>query len=257
MTTIILTIGNEILSGHILDTNTHWLCERLFLIGEKVSRVLILPDEESEVRNAIKEIVHAGGDACDYLFVCGGLGATHDDITMSAINQATKRRLVVSEESLGHMEKMAGFLLEKGFIKTKMVVNDAVRKMATVVEGGTVLENKAGFCPGVTFIENRTRLFVLPGVPQELKTIFTSEIEGTYIVSKGGRYCEEVVLSEVEARIAHILKKLGESFPGVSIGSYPTYGAKKLIIRAMGEDEASVKRVLDEIRRYSESQGEI
>jgi len=163
----------------------------------------------------------------------------------------------VSAEALAHMEELGNFLLEKGFIKTKMEINDGIRKMATVVSGAHVLENRAGFCPGSTLEHNGTRIFVLPGVPQELKTIVTDRIEGTYITPRGDRYTEEIVLSEVEARISSLLQKLNEEFPGVSIGSYPTYGAKTLVIRAMGQRPEDVKKVLAEIREYAQSLPEI
>lgn len=253
MSTAILTVGNEILSGHVLDTNTHWLLGRLFLLGQQVTAALVLPDEVEKIIARVGEF--AG--VVDFLFVCGGLGATPDDVTTEAVARAAGRGTEVSAEALAHMEELGDFLLRKGFIKAKMEINDGIRKMATVVEGAQVLENRAGFCPGSTFEFNGTRLFVLPGVPQELKTIFTDRIEGTYIVPRGDRYTEEIVLSEVEARIAALLKKLNEEFPGVSIGSYPTYGAKTLVIRAMGENPEEVKRVLSEIADYAASLPEI
>jgi nicotinamide-nucleotide amidase len=253
MSSVILTIGNEILSGHILDTNTHWLLSRLFLLGEEARAAVVLPDEGDRIVERIAEF----SGTVDFLFVCGGLGATPDDVTTAAVARAVKRGTEVSGEALAHMEELANTLLEKGFIKAKMEINDGIRKMATVVQGAQVLENKAGFCPGSTLEFNGTRLFILPGVPQELKTIFTDQIEGIYIKQRGDRYTEQIVLSEVEARIAHLLAKLGEEFPGVSIGSYPTYGAKTLVIRAMGQRPEDVKRVLAEIKEYAESLPEI
>ena len=253
MSTIIITVGNEILTGHIQDTNTRWMAQRLFFLGEDLERVVVIGDD----RDTISGLIDACIDTTDYLFVCGGLGATPDDVTMAAVGDALGRTCVVSDEALAHMEYLSTFLLERGFIKQKMEVNDAVRKMAMVIEGSTVLENKAGFCPGVTVIEGNTRLFVLPGVPQELTTIFTDQIENRYIQPKRGRFIDEIVLSEVEARIAHLIAKLNEDFPGVSVGSYPTYGAKTLVIRAMGEDEETVKRVLGEIQSYSDSLPEL
>lgn len=253
MSTVILTVGNEILSGHILDTNTHWLLERLFLLGQQVNEVLVLPDDPDRIVERVGEF----SGAVDFLFVCGGLGATPDDVTTAAVARAVGKTVEVSREALAHMEELGNFLLEKGFIKAKMEINDGIRKMATVVEGARVLENRAGFCPGSTIEFKGTRIFVLPGVPQELKTIFTDQIEGSYIEPRGDRYTEEIVLSEVEARIAGLLAKLNEQFPGVSIGSYPTYGAKTLVIRAMGQSPEDVKRVLAEITEYARSLPEI
>lgn len=253
MSTAILTVGNEILSGHILDTNTHWLLSRLFMLGENVELAMVLPDETERILRWVTEF----SGTVDFMFVCGGLGATPDDVTTAAVAKAVGGDLEVSEQALARMEELAKFLLEKGFIKATMEINDGVRKMATVVKGARVLENRAGFCPGSTLEFKGTRIFVLPGVPQELKSIFTDQIEGSYIKQRGDRYTEEIVLSEVEARIAHLLAKLGEEFPGVSIGSYPTYGAKTLVIRAMGQRPEDVKRVLAEIKTYAQSLPEI
>jgi len=254
MSTVIITVGNEILSGHIQDTNTRWMAQRLFFLGEDLVRVVIIGDDRDAISGLIRENIDGG---VDYLFVCGGLGATPDDVTMAAVGDALGRTLVVSDEALEHMEYLSTFLYERGFITQKMEVNEAIRKMATVLEGSTVLENKAGFCPGMTVTERDTRIFVLPGVPQELTTIFTDQIENAYIQPSQNRFMDEIVLSEVEARIAHIIAKLNEDFPGVSVGSYPTYGAKTLVIRAMGEDEQKVRRVLEEIQSYSDSLPEL
>jgi molybdenum cofactor synthesis domain-containing protein len=253
LSTAVITVGNEILTGHILDTNSHWLAQRLFFLGEELKNLIVIGDDKNEIIRWVGEFT---GDV-DYLFVCGGLGSTPDDITMAAVAEATGKDLVVSEEALKHMEVLSDYLLEKGFIKAKMEINDAILKMATVIKGGKVLENKAGFCPGVTFTHKKSRIFVLPGVPQELKTIFTSGIEGIYIKPKNKRFIDEIVLSQVEARIAHLLQKLNEDFPGVSVGSYPTYGAKTLVIRAMGKDKEAVKKVLSEIKEYSDSLPEL
>jgi molybdenum cofactor synthesis domain-containing protein len=253
MSTIIVTVGNEILTGHIQDTNSRWLAQRLFFLGEALERIIIIGDDTDDLSGLIR----ASLGRVDNLFVCGGLGATPDDITMAAVGDALGKKCVVSDEALGHMEYLSTFLMERGFIKQKMEVNDAVRKMATVIEGSTVLENKAGFCPGVTITKDNTRIFVLPGVPQELKTIFTDQIENRFIQPNRNRFMDEIVLSEVEARIAHILAKLNEDYPGVSVGSYPTYGAMTLVIRAVGEDEEQVKKVLAEIRDYSDSLPEL
>jgi molybdenum cofactor synthesis domain-containing protein len=253
MSTAILTVGNEILSGHVLDTNTHWLLGRLFLLGEEVTAAVVIPDDTDQIVRWVEEF----SGRVDFLFACGGLGATPDDVTTAAVARAVGKGVEVSEEALAHMEELGNFLLEKGFIKTRMEINDGIRKMATVVEGARVLENRAGFCPGSTLEFKKTRIFILPGVPQELKTIFTDRIEGTYITQRGDRYTEEIVLAEVEARISALLAKLNEQFPGVSIGSYPTYGAKTLVIRAMGQKPEDVKRVLAEIRDYAASLPEI
>ena len=253
MSTIIVTVGNEILTGHIQDTNSRWLAQRLFFLGEELERIIIIGDD----KDTLSGLIRASLGLVDYLFICGGLGATPDDITMSSVGDALGKKCVVSDEALSHMEYLADHLLERGFIKQKMEVNDAIRKMATIIDGSTVLENKAGFCPGVTLTKDDTRIFVLPGVPQELKTIFTDQIENRFIQPNQNRYMDEIVLSEVEARIAHLIAKLNEDFPGVSVGSYPTYGAKTLVIRAMGEDEETVKRVLEEIQSYSDSLPEL
>lgn len=253
MSSVILTIGNELLSGHVLDTNTHWLSKRLFFLGCELKNVIVLSDDAKEIGKWVIEFVEGDSPNVDFLFVCGGLGSTPDDVTMSAVADALGKRLVVSDKALKHMEDLGNYMYEKGYINIKIDVNEAILKMATVIEGSKVLENKAGFCPGVTLKEKGTRIFILPGVPQELKTIFTSEIEGAYIKPKGGKFIDEVVLSEVEARIAHLLTKLNEDFPKVSVGSYPTYGVKRLVIRAMGENEQDVKRVIKEIKDYSNS----
>jgi molybdopterin-biosynthesis enzyme MoeA-like protein len=104
--------------------------------------------------------------------------------------------------------------------------------------------------PGLLYRIDGTRLFVLPGVPTELKDIFTEEIEPEHLAGGVGSSVREVRFRfAVESRLYPLLHELEETYPDVSVGSYPSFETKELTIRVLGADEARVEEVAEIVRR--------
>jgi len=145
---------------------------------------------------------------------------------------------------------------EAGLLDSPEVTEGNLR-MARIPAGPShVFKNKRGMAPGVMYEANRKRLFVLPGVPLEMKSIFTEELETQFLSEGSAATVRELRFTfAVEARFYPLMRELEEKFPDVSVGSYPNYETKELVIRCLGADPKRVAEVLEVIRRRSEQLG--
>src|SRR5258708_27418477 len=239
---VVIAVGDELLRGHTLDSNTNWLAQRLYALGFPVRRVHIVADVEEEIVAAVRGEI-ALQPSC--LFVCGGLGPTPDDRTLAALAVALDRPLRLDPEAAAHIQVRLDWLHGIGRIKSPEM-KEANRRMAEVPEGATILDNAIGMAPGLEFVldgegDDARHLFVLPGVPRELKTLFEDEIAPKYLAAGTGHVTEEVHFSRaVEAEFWDLLNRIEREFPGVSVGSYPQPDRGHLIIRLAGERAGDV-----------------
>jgi molybdenum cofactor synthesis domain-containing protein len=248
---VVIAVGDELLRGHTLDSNTNWLAQRLYALGFPLRRAHIVADVQGEIVLAVRAEIELEPDC---LFVCGGLGPTPDDRTLSALAVALDRPLKLDPAAAEHIQVRLDWLHGIGRIKSPEM-NDANRRMAEVPEGGTVLDNAIGMAPGLTFpigdagSSEERHLFVLPGVPRELKTIFEDEIAPRYLAGQTGHVTEEVHFSRaVEAEFWDLLNRIEAEFPGVSVGSYPQPDRGHLIIRLAGAKAGDVRAAAEAVR---------
>lgn len=162
---IILAIGNEIIEGLILDTNSKYLSQRLKLAGYYVEKILTLPDR---LDSLVKEIKSALSEA-DLVVSSGGLGPTEDDLTREAFAQALNLKLELDEF-------VADKLMERA-TKFYGKAPESVRKQAMFLEGAQILENTVGTAPGQFLEYNGKIIILLPGPPSELIPMFESVYE--------------------------------------------------------------------------------
>lgn len=195
----ILVVGNEILSGKVVDTNSPYLCQELYTLGVDVRRVAVVPDDIE----VIAEDVAIFAQMFDYVFTTGGVGPTHDDVTIEAVAQGLQRQVVI------HPELEA--LLEEHWIDRP---ETARRKMASVPEGVQLLMEPSLPVP-VLLIEN---VYVFPGIPQLLRRKFDSIKERFRDLPY---YGHQVYVTMPESTFAHLLHTLLHEFPDVLLGSYP------------------------------------
>jgi nicotinamide-nucleotide amidase len=244
----IIAVGDELLRGFTVDTNSNWLAGRLFSLGYPLKRIEVVGDVETDIVTAIQD--HRARPELSRVFVCGGLGPTSDDRTFQAVARALSRRLVYDGPT-GRL--MQSLMFSRGVAKTRGTaeLNAGNRKMAMVPEGSLVLRNGPGMAPGIAYpLEAGRFLFALPGVPSELRSIFTEWIEPGYL-----RDGQAPAVGELHYRLApesafaEAMLAVEREYPDVSLGSYPQTDTGRLIIRASGLDGARVQRVLDEIRR--------
>jgi molybdenum cofactor synthesis domain-containing protein len=248
---VVIAVGDELLRGHTLDSNTNWLAQRLYALGFPLRRAHIVADTQDEVVLAVRGEIERQPDC---LFVCGGLGPTPDDRTLSALAVALERPLKLDPGAAAHIQVRLDWLHGIGRIQSPDM-NDANRRMAEVPEGAIILENAIGMAPGLAFplglpeAGEERHLFVLPGVPRELKTIFEDEIAPRYLAGQTGHVTEEVHFSgAVEAEFWDLLNRIEAEFPGVSVGSYPQPHRGHLIIRLAGAKASDVRAAAEAVR---------
>jgi molybdenum cofactor synthesis domain-containing protein len=210
-TASILTIGNELVSGDVPNTNASWLGRRLAPLGVEVRLTAALPDEIDEVA----EFVRKEAPRVDFLLVTGGLGGTPDDLTREAIAAAFR----VPQEEVPDVaaELRARFTRDPDY---------AVR-WALLPRGSRPLANPLGGAPGFA-IEN---VYVLPGLPSEMEAMFASIEEefrrGSPIESWRGVY------RTYESVIASALSEADERWPSVLVGSYPNFCGKGFTVEVV------------------------
>ena len=244
----IVAIGDELVGGFTVDTNSHWIAERLRLLGFPVKRV-------SQVRDRPREIVEQVRRELDdpelsQVFVCGGLGPTPDDRTFASLADALERELVIWEETRARIERRVRRMHEAGLLDSPDVTEGNLRMARIPAEPAHVFKNRRGMAPGVVYEQAGKRIFVLPGVPLELKGIFTEELEPAFLAGGAAATVRELRFTfAVEARFYPIMRELEETFPDVSVGSYPNFETKELVIRVLGSDPSRVDQAFDIIRR--------
>jgi molybdenum cofactor synthesis domain-containing protein len=226
LTVAIITIGDEILSGDIVNTNATWIAKRLHDNGVVVRLTAAVGDNIED----ISRIIHFCEAMVDWIFVTGGLGPTHDDITREAIAYISGRELIQNKE--------AQSLLIPRFGAGKHTL-----KLCELPEGCEVIDNPVGAAPG--FIINK--LIILPGVPAEMEAMFDL-VEDRFLGD--APVVKWIILPRYEVELADLLRDASERFPDVKIGSYPQWG-KKLKIRLSSMES---KR-LDEVLIYFKKEG--
>ena len=215
MNVAVVTVGDELLAGRTTDTNATWLCEQLDDRGVGVERVTTVPDRVSDIARVINEY-RAEYDA---VIVTGGLGPTHDDLTMEGVAAALGRDLEEHDEALA-------WLAADGYSR-----DDLVAGTAELPAGARALHNDAGVAPGAAL----EGVYVLPGVPAEMKAMFETvaeEFSGAY------RHVRVVEADEPESALVDRLADLREQFD-VTVGSYP---GERVRLKLQSTDEDELER---------------
>lgn len=199
----VLTIGNELVSGDVENTNGSWLATRLERLGIGVNLIAAVPDDVA----SIASFVGANAPTVDVLIVTGGLGGTPDDVTREAIAAAFDLPQAEIPDVAANLR--ARFRSDPEYAAS----------WAFLPRGARPLENPLGGAPGFA-IEN---VYVLPGLPAEMEAMFATiehELHGdSPIASWRRRY------RTTESRIVGVLEAMGELHPGVLVGSYPRFDA--------------------------------
>jgi len=244
----IVAIGDELVGGFTLDTNSHWMAERLRLLGYPVKRVTQIRDRPQEIVEQLRR--ELDDTEITDVFVSGGLGPTPDDRTFAALATALGKELMIWEETRERIERRVQRMHSMGLLESPDVTEGNLR-MARIPAGPShVFKNRRGMAPGTIYVANGKRIFVLPGVPLEMKGIFTEELEPQFLTAGSAATVRELRFTfAVEARFYPLMRELEEQFPDVSVGSYPNFETKELVIRCVGLDPKRVEAALEVIRR--------
>jgi molybdenum cofactor synthesis domain-containing protein len=253
-TSSIVAIGDELVGGFTLDTNSHWLADRLRLLGFPVKRVTAIRDRPQEIVDQVRR--ELADEEVTHTFLSGGLGPTPDDRTFAALAEALGRELIVWEETRARIERRVQRMHEAGLLDSPELTEGNLR-MARIPAGPAhVFKNKRGMAPGVMYEASGKRIFVLPGVPLEMKSIFSEELETQFLSEGAASTVRELRFTfAVEARFYPLMRELEEKFPDVSVGSYPNFETKELVIRCLGSDPKRVDEVIEVVRRRTAELG--
>src|SRR5438874_10968172 len=186
----IVAIGDELVGGFTLDTNSHWMAERLRLLGYPTKRVTQIRDRPLEIIEQMRRELD-DGEVTD-TFATGGLGPTPDDRTFTALAEALGKDLVIWEETRARIERRVQRMHSMGLLESPEVTEGNLRMSRIPAEPAHVFRNRRGMAPGVVYEQDGHRLFVLPGVPMELKGIFTEGLEPEYLSDAPGAILREL-----------------------------------------------------------------
>lgn len=250
----VVAIGDELVGGFTLDSNSHWLAGRLRLLGYPVKRITAIRDRPHEIVEQVRREI--ADPEATHIFVSGGLGPTPDDRTFASVAEALGRELVVWEETRARIERRVQRMHEAGLLDSPDLTEGNLRMARIPANPVHVFRNKRGMAPGVVYEAEGKRIFVLPGVPLELKGIFTEELEPKFLSEGSAAVVRELhFMFAVEARLYPLMRELEEKFPEVSVGSYPNFETKELVIRCLGADPKRVDEVIEIIRRRTAEMG--
>jgi len=216
----IICVGNELLIGKTLNTNSQWLSKQATTLGITVKRITVVADDVNEIANAVSEAISRKPQ---FMITTGGLGPTFDDKTLAGIAKALNRKLEINNEALKMVkEKYEAYAIEKG---TETVELTPPRmKMATLPEKAEPIRNPVGTAPGVQIDLEETMLVVLPGVPLEMEAIFDAAIVPLFKqVSGGSGFYEKSIYVDgvMESSLAPLIDEVMQDNPGVYIKSHP------------------------------------
>jgi len=211
----IILIGNEILSGKVADQNALYLCREFRQLGVDVRKISVVPDEVDLIAGEVAEFSRA----YDWVFTSGGVGPTHDDVTIEGVARAFGRRVVREPSLVAALEAVY-----------QSRINDARLKMAEVPEGAQLLASDHLIVP-VVVVEN---IYVFPGVPE----IFRRKFDAIKERFRERPYLIRVVFFGVgEGILAEHLNAMLERFPELLCGSYPEFTNPEYKVRVTLESK--------------------
>ena len=200
-TAAILLVGNELLTGKTADQNAYWLAGRLFQLGVKLRRVEVIPDHVPTIAEAVRTLAGAH----TWLFTSGGVGPTHDDMTISGVAAAFGRRVIRVEEQAEAIRRFYGEFCTDGHLR-----------MADAPEGYTLIPAFDSRFPVLSY----QNVFIFPGVPE----LFRKKFEAVEHLFRGEPFhLRQIFLMADEGRIAALLEDAQRLHPGVDVGSYPSF----------------------------------
>ncbi|MEM2136572.1 MAG: molybdopterin-binding protein [Candidatus Methanomethylicia archaeon] len=206
----IISIGEELLIGKVVNTNASWIARRIAELGGKVRRIITVGDNTEEIISAIRDSVSRG---TNIIITTGGLGPTFDDKTMEAISKLTEKPLKLD------MEVLKG--IEEKVRKRGRKISDSARKMAYVPEGSKILHNSIGTAPGIMIEYENAIIIALPGVPSEMEAMFNDQV--IKIVKTEHKLLERefIIYGVPEAVLAPTVIEIMKEIPNIYIKTHP------------------------------------
>jgi nicotinamide-nucleotide amidase len=235
----IITIGDEILIGQIVDSNSAFIAKELNKIGVSVYQITSIQDDREHILKSLKE----AGERSSVVIITGGLGPTKDDVTKHTLCEFFDDELVRDESVLSHIEE-----LFRKYISTP--ISDLNREQAMVPSKATVLHNSYGTAPGLWMKKGETAFVSLPGVPYEMKNLMLKSVlpkivedyERPHIVHR-----TILTYGLGESAVAEKLEDWENNLPPyIKFAYLPSLGSVRLRLSAKGDDKAALMAGIDE-----------
>ncbi len=238
MEAIIVTIGDEILIGQVVDTNSSWIAQQLNLQGIKVHEMLSVSDTEE----AITESLEYAFGKVDLVLMTGGLGPTKDDITKKTIAEYYGVEMLFDPPTFDYIQRL--------FARLGRSTTEAHRLQCFMPINAKLIENKMGSAPGMWFDENDQVLISMPGVPYEMEYIM---INGVLPLLKNRFSSLPIVhrtiltVGEGESRLALKIEEFEDKLPtNIKLAYLPGLGQVRLRLTGRANDETGLIRLIDE-----------
>jgi len=239
MKATILTIGDEILIGQIIDTNSAFIAKSLDKIGIDIHEVLSIGDSRQHILETLNHLQNQ----VDLVIITGGLGPTKDDITKKTLCDYFEDKLVVNPEVLAHVTELI-----EGFYKRP--ITQMNKDQALVPSKATVLNNKMGTAPGMWMKKENTVFVSLPGVPYEMKYLIENEVVPKVIKEyKRPFIIHKTILTygQGESLVAERIEAWENNLPEfIKLAYLPNPGRVRLRLSARGTDENLLKEAIEE-----------
>jgi len=234
----IITIGDELLIGQTVDTNSAWIGAELSKLGFDVFRKISIHDLRTDILDTLAEVTGKS----DVVLITGGLGPTSDDITKHTLCEYFGTKLVTDHEVLDMIEDM--------YRQRNWPMNENNRRQAEVPEACRVLKNAVGTAPGMWFEKDKTTFVSMPGVPHEMIHIMTEHV----LPELKKRYSSQTIIHKNimtygigESSLAEILTGFEEALPKeIKLAYLPSFGIIKLRLTATGPDKQQLENIVEQ-----------
>ena len=236
----IITIGDELLIGQVIDTNSAFIAQALNAIGVKVLNRIAVGDE----KEAIQKALDAAAINNDIVIITGGLGPTADDITKPLLNEYFNGTMIVHEPTLAHITNIFENIHKRPMIERN-------RKQAEVPDVCEVLFNETGTAPGMLFKRNNVFFFSLPGVPHEMRWLVQNHVIPTIQQNfKAHTIAHRTLLTAGigESFLAELIKDFENALPAtIKLAYLPNFGMVRLRLTGSSENETALNDTLDKL----------
>jgi nicotinamide-nucleotide amidase len=236
MKAAIITVGDELLNGQTIDTNSAWISEQLNSIGISVVMKYAVPDHLADIVHALE----IANNKADLILMTGGLGPTKDDITKVAIAKYVGDEMSFSQDTY---DRISGY-----FNKRKLSLTEAHRQQCYMPSSAILVENPRGTAPGMWIERPNMILLSMPGVPSEMKAIMSTSAL-TMIQSRAtGQYIEHYIIQTAgtgETVLAEMIEDIVDEFPEeLSMAYLPGIASVKLRVTGKGNDEKKINQLV-------------
>lgn len=237
MRAVIVTIGDELLIGQIVDTNSAWMGAEISKLGFDIVKKITIHDRHDDIIHTLEEIT----GKVELVLITGGLGSTSDDVTKSSLCEFFNSKLIFNEDVYVLVSKMLS--------NRKMAMTEGNRNQANVPECCKVMMNDVGTAPGMWFEKDKTVFVSMPGVPYEMKYLMTERV----MPQLRQLFTSQIIIHKnimtyglPESRLSDVLQGFEAELPGcIKLAYLPDAGVNKLRLTATGNSRDELQKLID------------